>query len=447
MFGSDQKENAIMSTIDKKDKFLAGLMKSPAADTVGNQQQLREEAYRAIHNLQFPTLKDERWKYTRVAGILKKDFEHKPGTAPASIEEYQIKGYEADCLVFVNGAYSVELSETEKSSGVQVLTLAQAKVEHYDVIDKWMGSVADHKGNIFTAMNTAFHKSGVMVYAPKGSKVNRPVHIIDITTGEGVTHAPRNLFVAEDDAQIRVTHSFYGGAGENFINGVSEIYLGKHANVEYQLIQENGGESNHIQSTDVYQSTGSVFTSGAFTTGGKLIRNEINVSVNGEHCETRLNGAFLTGDRQHVDNHTVIDHIKPACNSHENYKGIMAGKSTGVFNGKVFVRKDAQQINAFQSNQNILLDDSAVINSKPELEIYADDVKCSHGSTTGQLDEEALFYLRARGLTKADAINILVNAFTAETLEYVSNDALADYISNLVERRSEELNNNDSENK
>lgn len=429
-----------MSTTDKKDKFLAGLMKNPTADTVGNQQQLREEAYKAIHKLNFPTLKDERWKYTRVAGILKKDFEQKTGEVPESVEAYKIADYNADVLVFVNGIFNADLSKVEKQSGIHVLTLAQGKVEHYDVIDRWMGTIADHHTNIFTAMNTAFHKTGVLVYAEKKARAERAVHIIDISSGEGVTHAPRNLFVAEDDAELEITHSFYGDTGENFINGVNEIYLGKHANVEYQLIQQNGVKSNHIQSTDVYQNEGSTFTSGSFTVGGKLVRNEINVSVNGENCETRLNGAFLTADKQHVDNHTIVDHLMPMCNSHENYKGILSGKSTGVFNGKVFVRKDAQKINAFQSNQNILLSDDAVINSKPELEIYADDVKCSHGSTTGQLDEEALFYLMSRGMKKSDAVNLLVKAFTAETLEHVSSEPLANYITELVEKRSDELN-------
>lgn len=416
-------------------------MKNPTADTVGNQQQLREEAYRAIHSLNFPTLKDERWKYTRVAGILKKDFEHKPGNAPESLKQFEIADYDADVLVFVNGIFNSELSKTEKQSGIHVLTLAQGKVEHYDVIDRWLGTIANHHTNIFTAMNTAFHKTGVLIYAEKKASKQRPVHIIDLINGEGVTHAPRHLFVAEDDAKLQITHSFYGDGGESLINGVNEIYLGKHAQVEYQMIQQNGEKSNHIQSTDVYQGEGSIFTSGAFTVGGKLIRNEINVSVNGENCETRLNGSFLAGDKQHIDNHTIVDHLVPACNSHENYKGILGGKSTGVFNGKVFVRKDAQKINAFQSNQNILLSDDAVINSKPELEIYADDVKCSHGSTTGQLDEEALFYLMSRGMKNTDAVNLLVNAFTAETLEFVSNEALTNYISALIEKRSDELNN------
>lgn len=416
-------------------------MKNPTADTVGNQQQLREEAYRAIHSLNFPTLKDERWKYTRVAGILKKDFEHKPGNAPESLKQFEIADYDADVLVFVNGIFNSELSKIEKQSGIHVLTLAQGKVEHYDVIDRWLGTIANHHTNIFTAMNTAFHKTGVLIYAEKKASKQRPVHIIDLINGEGVTHAPRHLFVAEDDAKLQITHSFYGDGGESLINGVNEIYLGKHAQVEYQMIQQNGEKSNHIQSTDVYQGEGSIFTSGAFTVGGKLIRNEINVSVNGENCETRLNGSFLAGDKQHIDNHTIVDHLVPACNSHENYKGILGGKSTGVFNGKVFVRKDAQKINAFQSNQNILLSDDAVINSKPELEIYADDVKCSHGSTTGQLDEEALFYLMSRGMKNTDAVNLLVNAFTAETLEFVSNEALTNYISALIEKRSDELNN------
>ena len=222
---------------------------------------------------------------------------------------------------------------------------------------------------------------------------------------------------------------------ENFINSVSEIVVGENAQLEYNKFQDKEEENYSISTEYVYQNANSHFTINTATYNGALVRNNLTIEVDAENCETNLSGLYLGKNTDHIDNHTIVDHKKPNCNSNEVYRGVLDDNATGVFNGKVFVRQHAQKTNAFQKNNNILLSDNAVINSKPELEIYADDVKCSHGSTTGQIDEEAVFYLQSRGVSRKSAINLMINAFAKDTLEKVSIDALHNYINSKIEER------------
>jgi Fe-S cluster assembly protein SufD len=220
-----------------------------------------------------------------------------------------------------------------------------------------------------------------------------------------------------------------------FTNHITEIFISKNANLTIDKLQYEGETSSQIMTEQVEQSDDSTFTINTATLNGLLVRNNLNIAVNGQNCETNLNGVYLLNGNQHVDNHTIVDHLKPNCNSNELYKGVIDGKATAVFNGKVFVRKDAQKINAFQSNGNVLLTDDATVNSKPELEIYADDVKCSHGSTTGQLDEEAVFYLRARGLSETAARQLMVGAFVGEVFEKFENESVTKSIQTILSER------------
>jgi len=239
-----------------------------------------------------------------------------------------------------------------------------------------------------------------------------------------------------DNSSVKIIESFVNLQGEeSFTNNVSEFFLNPNSQVEYNKIQNKVGESYQISTEQVYQRKDSNYTINTITLDGTLVRNNLNIDVDAEGCETNLNGIYLGKKQNHIDNHTVVDHLKPNCNSNEVYKGILDDNSVGVFNGKVFVRPDAQKTNAFQQNNNILLTDDAVINSKPELEIYADDVKCSHGSTTGQLDDEAIFYLQARGVGKRSAINMMITAFAKDALERVSITPLKEYIENKIEDR------------
>ncbi len=424
----------------KKDKFIANLMQHPKADLSSAHQAVREEALQALTQLEFPTLRDEYWKYTRVASILKGNYSLKEESIDAVPQEFLIPDYAVNRMVFINGFYQPALSEILDTEGVEIITTDQARIEQYDVIDNHFGKYANHQEHIFTALNTAFNHTGAFVHVKKNVQLAHPVHIINLTTGDGVAMQPRNLFVAEQGSEATVLHSFSAhNTQEAFVNGVSEISVAENAKLNYFIIQQQSEKTQHIQTTQVRQHANSRFSTATITVGGKLVRNNLNIDVDGENCETHLNGVYLTDGSMHVDNHTVVDHLKPHCESNENYKGILSGKSTGVFNGKVFVRQDAQKINAFQNNQNILLTDDADINSKPELEIYADDVKCSHGSTTGELDEEGMFYLQSRGVNPTESKKMLINAFADEALDVIEQEEIRDFIEQIIALRCEAL--------
>jgi Fe-S cluster assembly protein SufD len=244
------------------------------------------------------------------------------------------------------------------------------------------------------------------------------------------------LFLANAGSHVKIIESFVNVGGEkNFNNHVSEIVIAENAHLEYNKIQDKKERNFSVATEQVYQEANSNFTINTATFNGALVRNNLTIEIDGSNCENNLNGLYLGKNKDHIDNHTVVDHKKPHCNSNEVYKGILDDESTGVFNGKVFVRQDAQITNAFQQNNNILLTDNATVNSKPELEIYADDVKCSHGSTTGQIDEEAIFYLQSRGISKKGALKLMINAFAKDALEKISIEALQAYIDNKIEER------------
>ena len=426
--------------VSKKDKFIANLMQHPKADLSSAHQAVREEALQALTRLEFPTLRDEYWKYTRVAGILKGNYSLQETKLDQLPEGIRIPEATVNLMVFVNGFYQPHLSEIRDEEGIEIMTTDQARIEHYDVIDTHFGKYAKHESEIFTALNTAFNHTGAFIHVGKNAQLKHPVHLVDITTGDGVAVQPRNLFVAARGSEATVVHTFAGqGEGEAFINGVTEIHVAENAKFNYFVLEQDGAKAQHIQTTQVKQASHSNFATATITVGGKLVRNNLNIDVDGEGCETHLNGVYLLDGSMHVDNHTVVDHLKPHCESNENYKGILSGKSTGVFNGKVFVRQDAQKINAFQNNQNILLSDDADINSKPELEIYADDVKCSHGSTTGELDDEGMFYLQSRGVNPVEAKKMLINAFADEALDVIEQDEIRDFVEQIIALRCEAL--------
>jgi len=426
--------------VSKKDRFIAHFMKQPKADLSSVHQAIREEALQALTQLEFPTLRDEHWKYTRVAGILKEEYDIQETKLDALPEGIDIEGETTNLLVFANGFFQPHLSTIPDQDGIVVLTTDQARVEEYDQIDAFYGKHANHKSEIFTALNTAFNHTGAFIRIAKNAVLDHPIQLVDITVGERATFQPRNLIIAEQGAKATILHRFVSvNAGTSFINGVSEVIVGENAQLSYWMLEQHSSKEQHIQTTEVYQERNSLFKTGTFTFGGKLVRNNLNIAVDGEGCETHLNGVSLTDANMHVDHHTVVDHLKPHCESNENYKGVLSGKSTGVFNGKVFVRPDAQKINAFQNNQNILLSDDATINSKPELEIYADDVKCSHGSTTGELDEEGLFYLQSRGVNPIEAKKMMINAFADEALAVIDSEAIRHHIEQIIAERCEEL--------
>ncbi|MEX2401366.1 MAG: Fe-S cluster assembly protein SufD [Rhodothermales bacterium] len=404
---------------------------------------LRTKAIEQFEKMGFPARKDEAWKYTNIGDVLTHDFQVRAlppfmEIDAVDLEPFAIPGLDAHLVVLVNGRFSQRLSNLgDVPDGVIIESLESAGETHGDLLETYFGRYAHYDEEVFTALNTAFTVDGLFLYVPKGHALEKPVHVINVQkVDEDLFLQPRNLFVFEENAQAKIVEtSVLLGGGRTFTNAVSEVHVGERAVVDYYLLQDQGDEASLVTNTNVYQKGSSVFTAATVTLSGDVIRNNMNVLPDAAHCETHLYGLFLSSGTTHVDNHTHVDHAKPDCESNELYKGVLDDQSTGVFNGKVFVRQDAQRINAFQENKSILLTKEATMNSKPELEIYADDVKCSHGATTGQLDREALFYLRSRGLPANVARGMLLHAFAGDVIEKVRVEPLRRLLDKRVSNR------------
>ena len=422
--------------LTKKDTFLATL--SPLQFNEDSYfEGLRNNAQNELKELDFPTSKTEYWKYTRLGKIVNNTYTlGQP--EKIDITNFLIPNLEAQVLVIINGHIATDLSDFTSVDGVTLTSLSAAKKQGFERLKKHFNQFTQDKKEIFLALNNAFHTDGIYLEVAKNKIVEKPLHIINITTGNNTISLSRNLFTANAGSQVKIIESFINIRGEkNFNNHVTEIFVAENAHLEYNKIQDKKETNFSVATEQVYQEANSNFTINTATFNGALVRNNLNIEVDASNCETNLNGLYLGKNKDHIDNHTVVDHKKPHCNSNEVYKGILDDESTGVFNGKVFVRQDAQITNAFQQNNNILLTDNATVNSKPELEIYADDVKCSHGSTTGQIDEEAIFYLQSRGISKKGALKLMINAFAKDALERISIEALQAYIDNKIEQELE----------
>ena len=376
--------------IDNKSKFLSHFDRQDFTFDEEFSKQKRDDAKNNLKTLEFPTSKSEYWKYTRVNKIIKANYQ---ASFPENEIDIDLSIPSKNCIVLINGYFSDSLSFFEKQDGVRFSSLSEAKKE--DPILKQKFASISKDDEIFSVINTAFHQDGAMLHVEKNTKAREPFYIINLTDGSNILSNPRNFFFMEEGSEAQVvlkTISLQDGT--SFTNMLSEIFVEKNANLEIDKIQNDGLGDFQIASEQVVQKTDSVFKINTFTLGGSIVRNNLHIESLGQNTESWLNGLYPLKRNQHVDNHTYMLHREPNCESHELYRGILDDQSTGVFNGKVFVHREAQKTNAYQSNGNIVLTDEATINSKPELEIYADDVKCSHGSTTGQLDDEALFYLK-----------------------------------------------------
>ena len=406
---------------------------------------LRRDAISYFSDLRFPTLKDEDWKYTNIAPLLKYNFkpvDPKKKIAPIQPEKigkFLFNKMEHSLLVFINGHYSEELSNVQDlPKDVIVSNIASAISDHSEIVKKHFGQYADYKNHIFTALSTAFIKDGVFIYIPDGKIIEHPIHVLFISDckEEKLLIQPRNLFIAGKNSQATVIEHYTSFEQcTYFTNAVTEIVADENAIVDHIKLQEESKNAFHISRMEVDQERNSNFTSHLISTGGDISRNDFNSRFNNEGGECMLNGLFLTTGTQLFDVHSLIDHAKPHCNSHEHFKGILDDKSRGVFNGKVMVRKDAQKTNAFQENNNIILSDSALINTKPQLEIFADDVKCSHGATIGQLDSEAMFYLKSRGIGEETARTILIHAFASDVIKSIKINEVRNYLEEILNKR------------
>lgn len=426
--------------MDLKEKLISSFL--AFEDTVDLDNPVHDVRAEAIKNFEakgFPSKKEEAWKYTSLNSLQKIDFSIFPKQETAleyrDIKKYFLHEIDTYKIVFVDGVYSSYLSETTHD-GVDVCLMSSAfsKPMFQQVIEVYFNKVAS-KDESLTTLNTAFSKEGAYIYIPKNKMPKKPIQILHLATGNeaALMLQPRNLIVAEDNAEVQIIERHQSlTENEVFTNSVTEIFAGKDAIVDYYKVQNDALTASLVDNTYISQKDHSVVRVHTFSFGGKLVRNNLNFYQNGERIDSTLKGVTILGDKQHVDHHTLVNHAQPNCESHQDYKGIFGDSSTGVFNGKIIVDKIAQKTDAFQQNNNILLSDKATINSKPQLEIFADDVKCSHGCTIGQLDDDALFYLRSRGIPKKEATALLMYAFANNVLESVRIPELKARINKII---------------
>ena len=404
---------------------------------------IRSNAFKVFEKKGFPTKKEEAWKYTSLNTVLNHDytvFPKKESTLEfKEVKRYFLSDIDSYKIVFIDGVYSSHLSETTHD---QIDVCLMSSALNYDkykpVIENYFNKVA--KEDSLTALNTAFAREGAYIYIPKNKAANKPIQIIHFSTGKEseLLLQPRNLIVVEENSQVQIIERHQSLTDNPVLtNSVTEIFADKRAVVDYYKIQNDNGNASLIDNTYISQETQSTASVHTFAFGGKITRNNLNFYQNGEHIDSILNGVTILEGKQHVDHNTLVHHKEPNCESHQDYKGIFNERSVGVFNGKIIVDQKAQKTNAFQSNNNVLLSDKATINSKPQLEIFADDVKCSHGCTIGQLDENALFYMRTRGIGEKEARALLMYAFANSVLETVKIPQLKTRINKLIAAKLE----------
>lgn len=411
-------------------------------ERVDVQSELHDVRTSALKNFEtkgFPSKKDEAWKYTSLNAILKNDFTVFP-KKDSAVEFNQVKKYfihEIDTykVVFIDGIFSSHLSSTTHD-GIDVCLMSSAltKPKYKMVIDNYFNKIANKEDSL-TSLNTAFACEGAYINIPKSKVADKPIEIMYFSTGNesALMVQPRNLVIVGENSHVQIIERHQSLSDNPVLtNSVTEIFAQKRAIVDYYKIQNDNHQANLIDNTYVSQQKESHASVHTFSFGGNLTRNNLNFYHYGERLTSTLNGITIIGDKQHVDHYTLVKHAEPNCESFQDYKGIFSDRSTGVFNGKVYVEKEAQKTNAFQKSNNILLSDKATINAKPQLEIFADDVKCSHGCTVGQLDETALFYMQQRGIPKKEAKALLMYAFSNAVIENIKIPELKQRITTII---------------
>ncbi len=426
--------------MDLKEKLLSSFMAfEERIDVHSELHDLRTLALKNFEDKGFPTKKDEAWKYTSLNAILKNDFTVFP-KQDTTIEYNEVRKYflhEIDTykVVFIDGVFNSFLSSTTHD-GIDVCLMSSAlnKPKYKMVIDTYFNEIASKEESL-TSLNTAFAIEGAYINIPKSKVADKPIEIMYFSTGNeaALLVQPRNLVVVGENSHVQIIER-HQSLTENPVltNSVTEIFAQKRAIVDYYKIQNDNLQANLIDNTFVSQKQESHVSVNTFCFGGNLTRNNLNFYHLGERIVSTLNGITIIGEKQHVDHYTLVQHSQPNCESHQDYKGIFSDKSTGVFNGKIYVEREAQKTNAFQKSNNILLSDKATINAKPQLEIFADDVKCSHGCTIGQLDETAMFYMQSRGIPKKEAKALLMYAFSNAVIESIKIPELKQRITKII---------------
>lgn len=426
--------------MELKEKMLASFM--AFEEKIQGNEGLHEVRNQAIKNFEtkgFPTKKEEAWKYTSLNAVLKNDFSVFPKKENAiefkDVKKYFLHEIDTYKVVFIDGIFSSFLSSTTHD-GLDVCLMASAltKPKYKMVIDTYFNQIANKEESL-TSLNTAFSLEGAYINIPKSKVIEKPIEIIYFSTGNeaALMVQPRNLVIVGENAHVQIVERHQSlNSNPVLTNSVTEIFAQKRAIVDYYKVQNDVQTANLIDNTYIAQKQESRVSVHTFSFGGNITRNNLNFYHQGERIDSTLKGITIIGDKQHVDHYTLVNHATPNCESHQNYKTILDGNSTGVFNGKIYVEKEAQKTDAFQQNNNILIGDKATINAKPQLEIFADDVKCSHGCTIGQLDENAMFYMQQRGIPKKEAKALLMYAFTSEVTNSIKIPELKTKIAKII---------------
>lgn len=426
--------------MELKEKLLSSFMAfEERIDVHSELHDVRTAAIKNFENKGFPTKKEESWKYTSLNAILKNDFSVFPKTEStiqySDVKKYFLHEIDTYKVVFIDGVFSSHLSSTTHD-GIDVCLMSSAlnKPKYKMVIDTYFNKIAS-KDESLTSLNTAFANEGAYINIPKSKVADKPIEIMYFSTGSenALLVQPRNLVIVGENSHVQIIER-HQSLNDNPVltNSVTEIFGQKRAIVDYYKIQNDNLEANLIDNTYVSQKQESHVSVHTFSFGGNLTRNNLNFYHFGERLTSTLNGITIIGEKQHVDHYTLVNHATPNCESFQDYKGIFTDRSTGVFNGKVYVEREAQKTNAFQKSNNILLSDKATINAKPQLEIFADDVKCSHGCTIGQLDETAMFYMQQRGIPKKEAKALLMYAFSNAVIENIKIPELKQRITTII---------------
>lgn len=427
---NDQNIGRFLTLFGEFEQSLNGHKESPA-------HQIRQMAINRLKSLSFPTRRDEEYKYTSVTRLVTQDYHLNPPNdlEAAVVDAFRIPDLHAATLVFVNGQFRKDLSDVDAlPDGLHLETIDDALQDeaHKSHIHDLLTSAVESGQDPFVVLNAAFAKRGYYLHVPRHTQVSRPVHFLYVNTEAEQPYLfnPQNMVVVEPGAELTLVETFNSTApatAQYFGNLFNRMIVRENAHVHHYKIQRESLEAFQMNNTEVYQYQDSTYSNYTIDLGGRIVRNNLNAIHKGQNVTSNMYGSFYGRKNQHIDNHTFIDHAIPHCQSNELYKGILTDKARGVFNGKVLVRKDAQKTNAFQQNSSLVLSDRAVMDSKPQLEIFADDVKCSHGATIGQLEEDAVFYLRSRGLSNERAREALQYAFLLEVLEFMPNEAMRVY--------------------
>ncbi|MCO6147603.1 Fe-S cluster assembly protein SufD [Flavobacterium sp. NRK1] len=426
--------------MDLKDKLLSSFMAfEERVDVDSDLHDIRTRAIKNFETKGFPNKKEEAWKYTSLNAVLKNDFSVFPKeenvVSYVDVKKYFLHEIDTYKIVFIDGIFSSFLSSTtHEGLDVCLMSSALTKPKYKEVIDTYFNKIANTEDSL-TSLNTAFASEGAFINVPKSKVADKPIEIMYLSTGNeaALMVQPRSLIVVGENAQVQIIERHQSlNSNPVLTNAVTEIFVQERAIVDYYKIQNDLQSANLVDNTYIAQKANSNASVHTFSFGGNITRNNLNFYHQGEHIESTLKGITIIGDKQLVDHYTLVRHAEANCESHQNYKGIFDDNATGVFNGKIYVEKEAQKTDAFQQNNNILLSDKATINAKPQLEIFADDVKCSHGCTIGQLDESAMFYMQSRGIPQKEAKALLMYAFSNEVIESIRIPELKNRITKLI---------------